>query len=168
MAEITNTSIIGNHSVRPTEYSTDEQLFTLKRYDKALGAVGHDRMHFAPASIFVWSLYVLTTANNNTKSSVAVRAPFPLTIWAAQVGCESAASTAGTVDILTQPAAGGGYTTILDAPEDVKTAAGTVSHVAPEVDSEDMAYNDFVRCDQIASSAADMVGGQAHLICQRL
>src|SRR3989304_4018951 len=108
MAELNNAAIIGAHNVRPSEYGTDEQLATLKRYDKALGSVGHDRLHGAPASFFAIDLYVLTPANANAKSGVAVRMPWPATIWAADVGCESAAGGTGTVDIQVQPAAGGG------------------------------------------------------------
>lgn len=167
MAEVDNSAIIGAFTARPTGYGQtagqdDGQLETLKRYDSSLGRAGHDRMHYRPASFYTWSLYVLTTANNNAKESAIVKAPWPMTIWAADVGCETCAATTGTVDIEV------GGTSILDAAEDVKTTAGTCVRVAPEDGNEDLDYDDAINIVQTAGSAADMIGGQAHLYCQRL
>lgn len=168
MAELDNSAVIGAFTVRPTGYDTDDQLFTLQRYDTALGNAGHDRMHYAPSSFFVIDLYVLTTANNNTKDSCDIKAPWPFTIWGADVGCETAASAAGTVDILTDPLGAQAYVSILDAAEDVKTQEGQGQRVAPEDGSEDIVFGTSIICRQIASTAAAMIGGQAHLYCQRL
>ena len=167
MAEITNTAVIGAFAVRPTGYGQDSdkedlgQLETLKRYDKTLGSAGHDRMHHRPASYYQIDLYVITSASSNTKVSASFLAPWPFTIWAADVACETCAATVGTVDILNEG------TTILDAPQDVKTAVGVGQRVAPEVGKDDVLYNEAITINQIADDAA-MVGGQAHLYCQRL
>jgi len=161
MAEVDNSAVIGNFSARPTDDGDDSQIDRLRRYDPSLGSSLHHEMHRRPASFFVWSLYVLTTANNNAKESAKVAAPWPLTIWAADVGCETCAATTGTVDIEVEGSS------ILDAAEDVKTGAGTCARVAPEADSEDVEYDETINIVQTAGSAADMVGGQAHLYCQR-
>lgn len=156
MAEITNTTVIGAHTSR----MTPAQKATIGNYDRALGGVGLQHLLDVPASFFAIDLYVHTDANNNTKASCKIKAPRPLTIWAADVGCESAAGTTGTVDILVDDVS------ILNAAEDVKAAAGTCSRVAPEVDSENVAYNSTIHCTQTSGSAAAMVGGQAHLYVQ--
>lgn len=166
MSEVVNTAVIGDHSARIEGWDDltdrDKQYGKLRAYDKALGNAGHAALHRAPASFFIWSMFVFTDANNNSKDSVSAKAPYPLTIWAADVGCESAAGSAGAVDILVDG------TTILDAPEDVKTGAGVGQRVAPEADSEDVAFNSSIKIRQTGTGAGAMVGGQAHLYCQRL
>lgn len=171
MAEFSNGAWIGNFNVAidgwPT-LATDSRYDRLKRYDPALGSARHHDMHATPASFYQIDLYVITTANNNTVNSCDFSAPWPFKILAADVGCETAASDAGTVNILIDPAGGTSYVTILDAAEDVKTGAGVGQRVAPEVDSEDVAYDASIRIAQVASTAANMIGGQAHLYVQRL
>lgn len=171
MAQFNNGFWIGNHSVAVggwPDLEADSAYDRLKQYDSALGAVGHADMHARPASFFVIDLYVLTTANNNAKDSCDISAPWPFRLLAADVGCETAGGTTGTVDILVDPAGGTTYASILDAAEDVKTAAGVSSRVAPEDGSEEIAYNAALKIRQTSGSAANMVGGQGHLYCQRM
>lgn len=166
MAEVNNSQVIGNISCRITGWDDptveDTQLHKLNRYDKALGSANHGRMHLRPSSFFVWSLYLFTVPNNNTVESMLVNAPYPLTIWAADVGCESAAGTAATLDIEVEG------TSILDAPEDIKTGAGQGQRVAPEDGSEDLEYDDSINLSVVGTGAGAVVGSQAHLYCQRL
>jgi len=165
MAEVSNNLVIGDISVRPTGYSTDEQLYTLKRYDHALGNANHDRMHYAPASFFVIDLYVLTTAAaGETKQSGRMKAPFPFTIWAADVCCETSGGSASTVDIYSDDASTDA--SLLDAPESVHATLTSAVRVALEDGSEDIAYGTEVYIRQ-ASVGGNLVGGQAHLYCQR-
>tara|TARA_R110002110_G_scaffold30588_2_gene108191 strand:- start:187 stop:690 length:504 start_codon:yes stop_codon:yes gene_type:complete len=166
MAEIVNTSRIGQHLVRPTEYAEDEQLWNLARYDKALGNAGHDRMHFAPASFFVWDIQLqMQVAISSTEDSLPFVAPWPFTIWAADLGVEVAATANATGDIFVDPVGAGAAATILDAPEAL--AAGTVVRVAPEVGLEDVDAGDaiFMRCVKDVTDAGD--GYMAKLYCQR-
>ena len=173
MAEIVNTTVIGAHIVRPTGYTEslvegvpDGQLFTLQRYDNALGNVGHDRFHFAPASFFIWSLYVAATANNSTVDTMTVNAPWPFTIWAIDGGCESlAGGGAGTFDVFVAAAS------ILNAAEaivDTGAGDGAAVRVAPEVGSDAVAYNAAIFARFIETATQALVGGQVHLFCQRL
>jgi len=165
MAEVTNTTIIGNHSVRPTGYDTDEQLDRLKRYDTALGNAGHDRMHYAPASFYQIDLYILTTAGaGETKQSGRLAAPWPFTIWAADVCCETSGGSAATVDLFTDD--GSTDASILDAAESVHATLTTAKRVAPEDGSEEVAAGTEVYIRQ-TSTGGNLVGGQAHLFCQR-
>lgn len=169
MAEIDNTAVIGPFAVRPTAYTDGlssggalSQLDKLNQYDGALGNSGHDRMHYAPSSFFIWSHFVITDTNNNAKESLIVAAPWPLTIWAADIGCESAAGSAGTIDIEVDGAS------ILDAASDVKTTAGTAVRVAPEVGEDDVTYGQTVNILSTGTGAGAMLGSQAHMYCQRL
>jgi len=167
MAEVDNTQIIGDFACRITGWDdptvADTQLHKLNRYDNALGSAKHGALHLRPASFFVIDLYVLTTANANAKPSAKIAAPYPLTIWAADVGCESAAGGTGTIDLQVDAAS------ILDAAEDVKTGAGTCVRVAPEDGSEDVDYGSTIHIIQTAGGGAgDMIGGQAHIYAQRL
>lgn len=166
MAEVSNITVIGEITCRMTGWDDptveDTQLHKLNRYDKALGSAGHGQLHLRPASFFVWSLYLFTQPNNDTKESMLVAAPFPLTIWAADVGCESAAGTAATLDIEVDGVS------ILDAPEDIKTGAGTGQRVAPEDGDEDVDYDSTINLSVVGTGAGAVVGAQAHLYAQRL
>ncbi len=165
MAEVNNTDWIGPEEVRPTGWDDpteeDTQLHKLARYDSSLGRANHSALHAKPASFFVWSMFVITTATNNSKESLIVEAPWPVTIWAADVGCESAGGATGTVDIEVDGAS------ILDAAEAVKATAGTAVRVAPEDGSEEVAYGQTINIVQAGGVGGDMIGGQAHLYCQR-
>jgi hypothetical protein len=167
MSEFSNIAVIGSFLCRPTGYGVDangseNQIQRLADYDKALGNAGHDRMHDIPASFYEIDMFVLTPANNNTKVSASQAAPWPFTVWAADVACETAAGTTGTVDIMN------GGVSILSAPKDVKTAAGVGQRVTPATaEQAEFAFGDLLSINQISGSAADMVGGQAHLYVQR-
>lgn len=162
MAEVNYTHIVGNLTSRVTrDNDRDSAYGKLAARDTAQENAGHAEMHAFPASFFVWSLYILTTVTaSSSGSSVKVKAPRPLTIWAADVGCESAGGSTGTVDIKVDDA------TVLNAAEDVKTAAGTVSRVAPENNSEDVAYNSTIHIVGASGSGGSLIGAQAHLYCQ--
>lgn len=165
MAEIVNSSVIGAFTVRPSDYTDNHtsQLDKLQDYDKASGSAGHDRLHFMPAGLFSISLAVMTTATASTsKDSPTFTAPFPFTIWAADIGCESAAGDTGVIDIQVNDS------TILDAPEDVKTSAGTCVRVAPEVGKDAVAYGDEIGITQTSGPNGSMIGGMAILWVQRL
>lgn len=166
MAEVNNSAVIGNFTSRVTRDSDEDSAYgKLARYDKAMESPGHAEMHAFPASFFVWSLYILTTVGaSSSGSSCRVRAPRPLTIWAADVGCESAGGATGTIDLKTDD--GSTDASILNAAEDVKTAAGTCSRVAPEDGSEDVDYNTEIYITGASGGGGSLVGGQAHLFCQ--
>jgi len=171
MAEVTNTQFIGSHTVRMTGWDDpsdqDTQFGRLKRYDTALGSARHQELHKYPASFFVLNLYILTAVGaSSTGDSCRMTAPWPFTIWAADVGCESAAGATGTMDVYTDD--GSSDATLLDAPEDVKTAAGAGRRVAPEDGSEEVAYGTEVYIQGASGSGGTLVGGQAHIYCQRL
>lgn len=171
MAEVNNSQWIGDFAVRVDGWDTpadrDKAYGTLRRYDSSLGRVGHAEMHAKPASFFVIDLYIITAvAASGTGDSCRVTAPWPLTIWAADLGCETAAGATGTVDLYTDDGTTDG--SILDAAEDVKTAAGTGRRVAPEADKEDVAYGTEIYIKGASGSGGTLVGGQGHLYCQRL
>lgn len=165
MAEVVNTAIIGNFTCRvEADADADSAYGKLSRYDKAMESPGHHEMHRVPASIFVWDLYVLTSAGSGeTKYGCRVKAFRPLTIWAMDVGCETAGGSAGTLNVFSDD--GTTDESILDAAEDVKTTAGTCVRVAPEAAKADIAYGTELYIAQI-STGGTMVGGQAHLYCQ--
>lgn len=170
MAEVTNTEIIGAHEVRITGWDDlsveDTQYHKLKRYDSALGAAGHHWMHLRPASFYQMDLYIITAvAISSTGDSCRLTAPWPLTIWAADVGTETAAGATGTVDIYTDDTVTDA--SILDAPEDVKTAAGVGQRVAPEDGSEEVDFGTEIYIQGASGAGGTLVGGQAHLYCQR-
>lgn len=155
--ELNNDAVIGDFTTRPTV----AQLAIIADYDKGLGSPGMDTFIRQPAGLFAIDLYVITTANNTGKSSAKVHAPFPLQIWGIEAGCESCAATTGTLDVQVNDV------TILDAAEDVKTGAPLCKSIAPESDKSLVGYNSTMKAIQTAGSAADMIGGQAHLWCQR-
>jgi hypothetical protein len=166
MAEFNNSLYIGAHNVKPTEYDEDEQLYTLQRYDAALGACGHDRMHYRPASFYQIDLYILTTCGDGqTKDSCRITIPWPLLLIAADVGAETSGGSAATLDIYTDD--GTDDESILDAAEDIHTGIGESARVAPEDGSEELDY-DIELYIQSASTGGDLVGAQAHLYVQRL
>ncbi len=169
MAELNNAAIIGNFLVRPTGYAADEQLWFLRNYDRALGNCGHDRMHYAPASFFTLDLHILTPVpDGGTGSSVKLAAPWPFTIWAADLGAESCAGASGVIDIRVDPVGAGADASILDAAQDVKTGVGVGQRVAPEVGLGDVGYGDLFYIKGTSGAGGTIVGGQAHLYCQRL
>jgi hypothetical protein len=170
VAEFANNFWIGNHSVAIDgwpDIEEDSAYDRLKSYDSVLGAA-HADMHARPASFYQIDLYILTTANNNAKDSCDISAPWPLRILAADVGCETCAADAGTLDILVDPDGGTTYASILDAAQDVKTGAGVGQRVAPEDGEEEIPYDAAMKIRQTATTAAAMVGGQAHLYVQRM
>lgn len=157
MAEIENEHVIGNFSVA----LTDAQVAKYTTMEGPNDLPEHGKFHNYPASFFCIDLYVLTAANNNSEDSVLFDAPFPMTLWAADVGCEACAATTGTADILVDG------TSVLDAAEDIKTTAGTCVRVAPEEDSQNIAYGDSIGLRVTAGSAAALTGGVGHLWVQR-
>lgn len=167
MAEVDNSRVVGAFEVRPSGYAEDEQLWTLQQYDKALGTAGHDRMHYRPASFFVIDLAIFTAVpDGGSGNSCRIAAPFPLTIWAIDLGCESAGGATGVLDVFADD--GTSDVSILDAAEDVKTGAGTSQRVAPEDGSEDIAYGTELYLVGTSGAGGTIVGAQAHLYCQRL
>ena len=168
MAELNNAQIIGAFTCRVEASSDGDSAYgKLARYDQAMESAGHAEMHRFPASFFVWTMAIFTSVpDGGNASSLKVAAPRPLTIWAADLGCESAAGATGTVDLRVDPDGAGADASILDAAEDVKTAAGTASRVAPEDGSEDVGYGDVVYILGASGAGGVMVGAQAHLYCQ--
>lgn len=161
MPEYNNSARIGDFAIRPTE-GDGSQIERLKNYDSAVGYAGHDRLHAMPPSFYQIDLVVLTSANNNTVRSAGFKAPWPFTILAADVACETCAAVDGTVDVLVDGVS------VLDAAESVKATLTTPKRVAPEDGSQDVDYDSEVYINQTATSAAAMVGGQAHMYVQRL
>jgi len=159
MAEVTNTAVIGDFTVRPSS----TQIALLKGYDQGLGNTGHHKFHEFPSSFYQVDLYVLTTANAGAKESCKFQAPWPFTIWAADVGMETLAAGTATIDIEVDGVS------ILDAAEAVTATPLGAFRVAPEDGSEDVDYDSTVNIVQTqGGGAGNLVGGQAHLYCQRL
>lgn len=166
MAEVTNSHVVGNHTSRvERDTDRDSPYGKLAARDTATESAGHHEMHAFPACLFVWSLYILTTVGSSSSgSSCRVKPPRPLTIWAADLGCESAGGATGTVDLKTDD--GTTDASILNAAEDVKTGAGVSARVAPEDGSEDVAYGTEIYIVGASGSGGSLIGAQAHLYCQ--
>lgn len=121
-----------------------------------------------PPSFFIWTHAIFTpTPDGSNNNSVAVDSPWPFTLLAADLGCESAAGATGTLDIQTDEALDGTFVSLLNAAEDVKTGAGTAHRVSPEVDQELVSYDTSIRLHAISGAGGTIVGAQAHLYCQR-
>lgn len=167
MAEVNNAQVIGNFTSRVTaESSRDSTYGKLLAADRAvMGGAPHASLHEFPAALFPWSLYRVTdVAAASAANTCRVKAPRPLTIWAIDIGCETAPGATGTGDVYTDD--GTTDASVLDAAVDVKTAAGTCTRTAPEDGSEDVAYGTEIYA-RFASGAGDVLtGGQAHLYCQ--
>lgn len=172
MAEFVNTAYIGDINVRPTGWDDpsdeDKQFWKLQTIDPAtMKSVNHHIMHIRPPSFIVLDLYIITSvAAGSTGDSCRIKAPYPLQIQAIDLGCESAAGASGTMDVYTDD--GTTDASILDAPEDVQTTAGTAVRVAPEDAFEEVAYDTDIYVQGASGGGGVMVGGQAHLYCQRL
>jgi hypothetical protein len=171
MSAINNAAVIGAHNVRMTGWDapTTEglQYKLLANYDPANGGARLQELIKYPASFFVWTLTRHTAVGAGASASSArVRAPFPLTVWSAQVGCEAAAGATGTVDILSDDATTDA--SILAAAADVKTAAGQCQVVTPESGKHEIAYSTELYITGASGSGGSLTGAQAHLICQRL
>lgn len=169
MAEVTNSHIIGNYPLRIEGWddlaATGTVYETLKFYDKALGSTRHHVMHLYPPSFYQIDLYIIVQIGaGTTGDSCRFTAPWPLTIWAADVGCEASAGSAATVDLYTDD--GSTDASILDAPEDVHSSIGEGQRVAPEDGSEEVAYGTEIYIQGAATGGA-VDGAQAHLYCQR-
>lgn len=159
MAEVFYAHKIGQHLVRPSGWGTDEQLDRLKRYDTALGNAGHDKLHYAPASFFVWDLHIhKQIASGATVNSLPFTAPWPLTIWQAQLGAETVAGTA-TANVMVAGSS------VLDAAEAITT--GAIKTVAPEDGSEDVDAGQTLALQVIAAGGSPTDGAQGKLYCQR-
>lgn len=163
MAQIDNSTFIGNHLVKPTE----EQIETMKRYDSALGNVQHAQHHNVPASAFAIPLVkVEPVPASSNANSLRVKLPFPVKVWAIDVGCEAAGGATGTVDVFADD--GTTDASILDAAEDVKTTAGTSVRIAPEEGSEELAAGTEVYLKGASGAGGTLDGAQAVLWVERL
>jgi|GEM_PF-3571917 hypothetical protein len=168
MAELNNSAAIGNFLVLPGYDDLDNgdegRASKLSRYDKVGPAVGHDRMHVYPASFYQIDIYISAPVASTTADSCRQKAPWPLKVWAADLGCESSGGSAATVDLYTDD--GTTDASILDAAEDVHTAAGEAARVAPEDGSEDVEYDSdiYIKC---VATGGTVEGAQAHLYVQR-
>ena len=165
-AEVDNSAIIGDFSSR-VEASSDEgsAYGKLARYDRAQEGAGHAEMHRMPAGVFAIVLTIETAVPAASSGSCArFKAPRPLTIWAAELSCESAAGATGTVDLLVDD--GVTDASILDAAEDVKTGAGVSSRVAPEAGSQDVAFDSEIYITGASGAGGTLVGGRAILWVQ--
>lgn len=171
MAEVSNSHFIGEKYVRITGWDDlgdrDKQYGILKAYDSALGGAGHAAMHLDPASAVIIDLYkVEPVAASSSADSCRIKPPFPITIWAADVGCEVAAGATGTVDIYTDDGTTDG--SILDAAQDVKTAAGVSSRVAPEDGEENVTSTTEIYIKGASGAGGTLQGAQCHIYGQRL
>lgn len=161
MAQIDNSAVIGPHEVAPSA----ADLAILRQYDRAThGGAPQSLYHQYPAGFYEMELRVITPANAGTKNGISRKAPWPLKIWAADLGCETAAGSAATLDVLT----GSSPTSIFDAAVDVKTTAGTAVRDVPETTKAEVDYDTpmFARC--IGTGAGDVVGAAAVLYVQHL
>lgn len=159
MAEFDPSLYIGPQTVAPTEYATDEHLYTLARYDKAQGATGHDRMHLNPAGVFMVPLNIhAQVADGVPASSLPWTAPFPLKVLKAELGIEALSAGTCTCDLEIDGSS------VLDAPEAV--TAGAVADVSPEDGSEDVDQGSTIQIT-IAPTGGNANGCQAILTCRR-
>lgn len=169
MAEVVNSHIIGDFTARVTASANEDSAFgKLARYDRAQENAGHAAMHAFPASFFVWFMAIFTAVPaSDVGSSLKVKTPRPVTVWAADVGCESAAGATGTLDLrVDTPTAADA--SMIDAAQDVKTTAGTAVRLAPEDGKEDVPYNSLLYIKGASGAGGTIVGAQAHLYCQWL
>jgi len=163
MAEFNNAQFVGDFSVAVEVSDTESSKYSkLRRNDGTLGYPGHAEMHAHPNSHFVVDLVILTAANNNTKGSAGWKAPFPVRILAIDVAAETVADAAGTIDVKVDGAS------ILDAPESVKATLTVPKRVLPEDGSEEVAYGSVITIEQTTGAGGNMVGGQAHILMQRI
>src|SRR5574343_368497 len=117
MSQLNNSSVVGPHAVAPSA----ADLVILRNYDMALGSPPRSQYAQFPASFYEMFFMIATDPNNTTKDSLIRKAPWPLKIWAADLGCESAAGSAATADIMTGTSS---PVSIFDAASDIKTTAG--------------------------------------------
>lgn len=153
---------IGNRTVRPT----DAELTTLQNWARGLGdvPVAHFWRH---SGFFEMDLSIAATVNAATVPSMIWTAKFPFKVVAAQVGVESAAGSAATLDVHVKPS-GGAFASIFTAAVDVKTGAGTAQDAAILDGSEDVAYGSQIKLVAIGTGAGAVVGSVAKLLCFRL
>ena len=162
MAEISNAAYFGNFLVAPQDGDEDSQLGILRRYDRAMaGGSGLPKFLATPASSFPLQLPVASIGSGATEKSVKFNAPYPMKIWGIDIGAETSAGSALTGDV---HVAG---VSILDAAEDIHAAVGTASRVAPEVDSDTVAYGESIEA-VFVSTGGIATGGFATLWVQRL
>jgi hypothetical protein len=152
MAEYDNSADVGPVKVAPTTNQQD----IISRYDKALGNTG-DRARFAanPPSSYSVALSRETVPSGGTAVTTPYVLPWPAKLVAVDVGAavHGGSLTALTADVLVEPEAGGGYATVLDAPEDIDTpGAGVMTRVAPEDGSEELAFGDKVHASFAATT----------------
>jgi hypothetical protein len=162
MADIDNSSFIGNHSVAPSA----AQVETMRRYDSALGNVGTAKAAEAAGAIIIALGIFIPVPASTTKSSVRYKAPFPLDILAVEVGCEAAGGATGTVDVFTDDTVTDA--SILSAAQDVKTAAGTSTRRKPTTTSVyQLDEGDEVYIKGASGAGGTLDGAQALLYCKR-
>lgn len=158
---------IGPTPVAPT----DEQLANTARYDRSLAKSGlADHLRNPAAVSHVTLVPGLQVPLGGTVTTLAWKAPFPCILLEISAGAQvfGGSLTALAVDVLVEPAAGGGYATVLDAPEDVfPLGAGVTAEISPEDGSEVLAEGDKVRVSFTATAdTAD--GAAAYLRIKRL
>lgn len=153
---------IGNRTVRPT----DAELTTLQNWARGLGdvPVAHFWRH---AGYFEVDLGIAATVNSATVAGLIWTAKFPFKVVAAQVGVESAAGSAATLDVQVKPS-GGSFASIFTAAVDVKTGAGTAQDASILSGSEDVAYASQIKLVAVGTGSGAVVGSAAKLLCFRL
>jgi len=137
---------IGDFPVAPTV----EQLDVIGRYDTAHGSAGREGHALRPASFDIVPValqaQVLAAGVGQPVDFVA---PWPMTLAALSAGWEvsGAGLTAVNVDVLVEPEAGGGFVSVLDAPENIFIAGpgGSSPLFAPEDGLQVINFGDKVR-----------------------
>lgn len=147
---------------------TDAQFQEYHKVDTGLSKVGASRA-VELGRVFMFSLPVYTTANNNTKDGAKWAAPFRFKILKVWGSAEAAGGTAGQMDLeKALAAAPSTFATMLEGNIDVKTLVG--SRVAGAITSgkEDIEVGDVLKPQSISTSAADQTGASLLLLCMRL
>lgn len=109
-------------------------------------------------------LGVASAVNAATVNGLAFPCPFPIKVVGFSVGCESAAGSAATAILAKAPAATPTtFATMLDAAQDIKTAAGYMQDAVILNGAENCAVDDNLRI-QVTGTGAGAVVGTAGIV----
>ena len=161
MAAFNSALFIGAREVRPT----DAQILIIEQFEAGLGDAGVARL-WRHLHYFVQHVAIAATINGGTVTSLNAASRVPYKLVGVDLGCEAAASTA-VANIEKEPAAGGGYATMMEATVDIAGAVGAYIGTGEVTDGqEDVEIGDKVRLT-VTAGAGDCTGAQALLHCIR-
>jgi hypothetical protein len=165
VSAIVNSHVFGQF----TRALSAAQLETVAAYEKGLGYIPLRQALQFPCGIFPWVVTLGADPDNNTIESLPYKVPFPVKLWAVDMGCTSAAGSAATGDITRDATpAGGGFVSVFTAAKDIKTAPNVVGRYTPEAGQEVWAFGDEFKFVVIGTGAGAVVGARAVLWLQQL